>query len=87
MGLSNAKLKESARFTWRGKWEKFGDVLADKKVTLSCLMNSNMVKREKFDHIHLVTPQNGQTHFSNSSVVAGELFDHWLKSILGRDKR
>ena len=50
-------------------------------------MNSNMIKREKFDHLHLVTPQNGQTHFNNSSVVAGEFFDHWLKSILGRDKR
>ena len=33
---------------------KFGDVLAEKKVTLSWLMNSNMVKPEKFDHLHLV---------------------------------
>ena len=42
-------------FTWRrGKWEKFGDVLAEKKVTLSWLMNSNMVKPKKFDHLHLV---------------------------------
>ena len=35
------------------KWEKFGDVLAEKKVTLSGIMNSNMVKPEKFDHLHL----------------------------------
>ena len=33
---------------------KFGDVLAEKKVTLSWLMNSNMVKPEKFDYLHLV---------------------------------
>ena len=29
------------------KGEKFGDALAEKKVTLSWLMNSNMVKPEK----------------------------------------
>ena len=33
---------------------KFGHVLAKKKVTLQWLMNSNMVKPEKFDHLHLV---------------------------------
>ena len=33
---------------------KFGDVLAEKKVTLSRLMNSNMVKPEKYHHLHLV---------------------------------
>ena len=33
---------------------KFGDVLAEKKVTLSWLVNSNMVKLEKYDHHHLV---------------------------------
>ena len=38
----------------RGILEKFGDVLAKKKVTLSWLMNSNMVKPEEFDHLHLV---------------------------------
>ena len=32
---------------------KFGDVLAEKRVTLSWLVNSNMVKPEKFDHLHL----------------------------------
>ena len=26
--------KKNARFTWRGKWEKLGVVLADKKVTI-----------------------------------------------------
>ena len=41
-------------FAWRGKWERFGDVLPEKGVTLSCLMNSNMVKPEKFDHLLLV---------------------------------
>ena len=33
---------------------KFGYVLAEKKVTLSGLMNFNMVKSEKFGHFYLV---------------------------------
>ena len=33
---------------------KFGHVLAEKKVTLKLLMNSNIVKPETFDHLHLV---------------------------------
>ena len=33
---------------------KIGNVLAEKKGTLSWLMNSNMVKPEKFAHLHLV---------------------------------
>ena len=41
-------------FTWGEKWEKFGDVHAERKVTLSWLINSNMVKTETFDHLHLV---------------------------------
>ena len=41
-------------FTWQEKWEKFGDVLAEKKLTLSRLVNSDMIKPEKFDHLHLV---------------------------------
>ena len=41
-------------FTWRGKWENIGDVLAEKKVTLSWLTNSDMVNPEKLDHLHLV---------------------------------
>ena len=53
--LGNTKSKEKRTcFTWRGKWEKPGTVLADKKVTLSWLVNSNMVKPEKFDYFHLV---------------------------------
>ena len=32
----------------------FGHVLAEKKVILKWLMNSNMVKPEKFGHLHLV---------------------------------
>ena len=32
---------------------KFEDFLAEKKVTLSWLMNSDMVKPEKSDHLHL----------------------------------
>ena len=43
LGLSLIEVKHTC-FTWRGKWEKFGDVFADKKVTLSWLMNSNKVK-------------------------------------------
>ena len=34
--------------------EKFGDVLAQTKVTLSWLMGSNMVKPEQVHHLHLV---------------------------------
>ena len=33
---------------------KFGDVLVEKMVTLSRLVNSDMVKPKKFDHLHLV---------------------------------
>ena len=33
---------------------KFGDVLAEKKVTFLWLVNSNMVKPENSDHLHLV---------------------------------
>ena len=50
-GLSLTRNRKAAlMFYWRGKWEKFVDNVAEKKVTLSCLMNSNMVKPEKFDH-------------------------------------
>ena len=31
-----------------------GDVLAETKVTLSWVINLNLVKLEKFDHLHLV---------------------------------
>ena len=41
-------------FTWRRKWQKSGDVFAERKVTLSGLMNSNKVKSEQFYHLHLV---------------------------------
>ena len=47
-------MERRAHFTWRGKWEKIGDVLAKTKVTLSWLMNSNMVEPKKFDHLPLV---------------------------------
>ena len=47
-GLSLREIKgKRTCFTWQGKWKKFGDVLAEKKITLSWLMNSNMVKPEK----------------------------------------
>ena len=46
---------------------KFGHVLAEKKVTLWWLMNSNMVKPENFGHLHLVyhfiiSLSNSHTH-------------------------
>ena len=41
-------------FTWGGKWEEFGYVHAEKKVTLSWLINLNIVRPEKSDHFHLV---------------------------------
>ena len=55
LSLSNAKSKGSKRtcFTCRGKWGKSGNVLAKKKVTLSWLINSNVIKPEEFDHLHL----------------------------------
>ena len=34
--------------------EIFGNVLAEKEVTFSLLVNSNRVKPENFDHLHLV---------------------------------
>ena len=40
---------EAHMFYQWGKQEKFGDVLAERKVTLSWLMDSNMVKPEQFD--------------------------------------
>ena len=46
--------RKHACFTWQVKWKKFGDALAGKKVALLWLVNSNMVKPEKFDHLHLV---------------------------------
>ena len=39
-------------FTWQGKLERLGHVLAEKKATLSHLKNSYMVKPEKFYHLH-----------------------------------
>ena len=42
--------REAHMFYLVRKWEKF----AEQKVTLSWLMNSGMVKPEKFDHLHLV---------------------------------
>ena len=54
-GLSlTQNLREAHMFYLAREVGKFGDVLAEKKVTLSWLMNSNMVKPEKFDHLHLV---------------------------------
>ena len=55
LGLSLTWNREEAlMFYCRGKWEKFGDVLGERKVTLSWLMDSNMVKPKQFDHPHLV---------------------------------
>ena len=34
-GLSREIERNRTCFSWRGKWEKFGDILAEKKVTLS----------------------------------------------------
>ena len=45
-------------FTWRGKWEEFGDALAEKKVSLSGLMSSNIVKPKRFEHLHQLLPLN-----------------------------
>ena len=60
------------------KVEKFGDVFAEKKVTLSWLVNSNMVKPEKFDRLHLVyhfmLPLEAGFFWSNYSAFDFELF-------------
>ena len=53
-------------FTWRLKWEKFEDVLTEKKVTL-LLVNSNMVTPEKCHHLYLVY------HFT---VPLNKIFHH-----------
>ena len=46
--------REAQMFYLAREIRKFGYVLAEKKVTLSWLMNSNMVKPKKFDHLLLV---------------------------------
>ena len=38
----------------QGNRKKFGDILAEKNVTLSWLVNSKKVKPKKIDHLHLV---------------------------------
>ena len=52
---------------------KFGHVLAEKKVTLQWLMNSNMVKHEKFGHLHLVyhftVPLSKKNSFSMRQTI------------------
>ena len=54
-GLSPTQNRRKAHmFYLATEVEKFGYVLAEKKVTLSRLMNSNMVKPEKYGHFHLV---------------------------------
>ena len=52
-GLEHEIKRKRIYFNWQGKSEKF-DVLAERKVILSWLVNPNMVKPEKFDHLHLV---------------------------------
>ena len=75
--LSNARSKKSAHVllgAGSGKissWEKgnfMGHVLAEKKVTLWWLMNSNMVKPEKFGYPHLVY------HFTVTLICCGPTF-------------
>ena len=67
--------------TWQGEGEKFGDALAEKIITLS--MNSNMVKPEKYDHLHLgyhfAISLNSQTSdsFSCWFVVLKCLQQNW----------
>ena len=52
--LSNQELKGSANVLLGKRSGKIWHVLAEKKVTLSWLIDSNMVKPEKFGHLHLV---------------------------------
>ena len=49
--------------------EKIWDALAKKKVTLSWFMNSNIVKLEKFEHIHLVHFEVPLIHSSQRFVI------------------
>ena len=54
-GLSLTRNRREAHmFYWREKREKFGDVFAERKITLSWSVDSNMVKPEQYDHLHLV---------------------------------
>ena len=55
--------RKAHMFYWWGKWEIFWDVLAEKKVTLSWLLNSNMVKPEKVSLYlvyHFTVPLRGE---------------------------
>ena len=55
LGLSLTRMEGKCTcFTWEGKWEKFGNAIAQKKVTLYWLVNSDMVKPEKFEYLDLV---------------------------------
>ena len=64
-GLSNKKIERKRQWsTWQRKWEIFGDVLVKKRYLCLDLMNSNMVKTEKFDHLHSVY------HFSISLKIS-----------------
>ena len=58
--------KEAHMFYLAREVGKCGHVLAEKKVTLSWLKNSNMVKSEKFGHLHLVY------HFKTSMQYLGD---------------
>ena len=64
-------------FIWWGKWGKFGDALAEKKVILSWLINLNMVKPEKFDHLHFAY------HFTVPFMLLSTLaiFSSWNASL------
>ena len=54
-GLSlTGNRREAYMFYLAREVGKFGDVLAEKKVTVSWLMISNMVKPQKFGHLYLV---------------------------------
>ena len=66
-------------FTWRGKWGKFGYVLTKKKVTLSWLMNSNMVKPEQLDHLHLVYPFTLPLKYIRNSFI---YCWHWINTFM-----
>ena len=54
------------------KWGKFGDIHAEKKVTLSWFLNSNMTNPEKFDHLHLVY---------HLAVPLNSISDEWFYAI------
>ena len=63
-------------FTRRGNSEELGDVLAETKVTLSWVMHLDMVKPEKFHHLHLALSLSLYSTFKTLFLKASFCYLH-----------